>query len=375
MASNKRDYYDVLGVGRNAGAEEIKKAFRKLAVKYHPDRNPDNPDAEEKFKEAAEAYDVLSNKDKREMYDRYGHDAPGINGAGFNFNDFANSSSFGDIFGDIFGSFFGQSGGGRRSRVQRGADLRYDLEVEFTEAAFGTEKTITIPRQETCETCGGSGAKEGTGSETCSRCGGSGQLRIQQGFFTMASTCPVCQGKGTVIKHPCKSCHGSGTVEKESTLEVHIPKGIDHGQRIKLPGEGEQGRNGGYAGDLYVVVHVKDHDIFTRDGYHVVVDLPVTFPQATLGAKLEVPTIDGPVNFKIPEGTQPGSIFRLKNKGIPVLGRESQRGDQLVRITLEIPTRITKEQRELLEQFEQCCTQDSNPRQHGFFEKVKELFS
>lgn len=369
--ATKADYYELLGVSRNATEEEIKKAYRKAALRYHPDRNPGDKAAEEKFKELSEAYQVLSDPEKRAQYDRYGHAAFEQGGAGFNGFDF--TGNFEDIFGDIFGDFFGVGGRGRR-RAQRGEDLSYNLEISFEEAAFGTEKTISVPRTIVCEICQGSGAKPGTAPKTCATCRGSGQVRFQQGFFTVARTCNRCGGHGQVITDPCPTCRGTGTVRKASTLQVKIPAGVDTGARLKLRGEGEVGPAGGVPGDLYVLIRVREHPLFERQHNDVVCEIPISFPQAALGTEIEVPTLEGKIKMKIPPGTQSGNVFRLRGKGIPDL-RGGGRGDQLVRVVVEVPRKLTARQRELLEEFARLDgEEDVHPMTKSFFDKVKELF-
>jgi len=328
-----RDYYEVLGVSRDASLKEIKSAYRKMAIQYHPDRNPDDPDAEERFKEAADAYAVLSDDQKRSRYDRFGHQGvAGAGGAGFDPSIF---SDFSDILGDVFG--FGFSGGRRRGpRVQRGADLRYDLRLSFEDAAFGTETTLRIPRLERCEVCDGSGAAEGASASTCSACGGAGQVRFSQGFFTVARTCPQCRGEGRTIQDPCRRCGGEGLEEKERDIEVTIPAGVDEGLRLRLTGEGEHGRRGGPPGDLYVILHVEPHETFQRQGDDVLSELSLTFPQAVLGTRVEVGTLHGEVPLDIPPGTPAGKVFRLRGKGIEHL-QGAGRGDHLVTVGLHVP--------------------------------------
>ncbi len=378
--AQKRDYYEVLGVAREASADEIKKAFRKRAVKFHPDRNQGDSGAEEKFKEAAEAYEALSDPEKRKLYDQFGHDmgkSRGYGGFDFDFSRFSNSSSFMDIFGDIFGDFFGGGGFSQRTHAQRGRDLRYDLEVEFEEAALGCEKVIEVPRMESCETCKGTGAKPGSSPTACGQCHGSGQVRVQQGFFMIARTCPACGGRGQVISDPCSSCRGQGRIKKTRNLTVTLPAGIDHGQRLRLQAEGESGSSGGPAGDLYVVTLVKEHKIFKRHDDDVVLDMPISFGVAAIGDTLEVPTLEGKAGLKIPAGTQPGDIFRMKNKGIQHLGSIGK-GDQLVRVQVEVPKNLTKDQKELIRKFdESCCKRGkvSMPDNTSFLDKVKEFFS
>jgi molecular chaperone DnaJ len=367
----KRDYYEVLGVSRTCTPQELKSAFRKLALQFHPDKNPGDRTAEESFKEASEAYEVLSDPDKRARYDRFGHQAPG----GFGpspFDQGFGGANINDIFEGIFGDIFG---GGRRSRSarQRGSDLRYNLEISFAEAAFGTEAKVKIPRHKACETCHGSGARPGTGPKTCPTCHGSGELRLTQGFFQISRPCGHCQGTGKVITDPCQTCRGAGKVETESMLTVKVPPGVDTGTRLKLTGEGEPGERGGAPGDLYVVVHVQEHPIFIREGTEVICEVPISFTQAALGATIEVPTLDGKVKMKIPAGTQSGKVFRLRGKGIPHLNGY-QRGDQHVRITVEVPEKLTRKQRELLEQFAAMSGEDAHPHSKSFLEKMRELF-
>jgi molecular chaperone DnaJ len=377
----KRDYYEVLGVERNANDQDIKSAYRKLALKYHPDRNPGDKQAEEKFKEAAEAYAVLADTDKRATYDRFGH--AGLSSAagpqGFDPEIF---SDFGDILGGL-GDFFGFGdifGGRRRGASHRGADLRYDLEIEFEEAARGTETTIQIPREETCETCHGSGSAPGTSPEVCRQCGGHGQLRYQQGFFTVARTCGMCRGNGRVITKPCSACRGAGRVAREKKLTVRIPAGIASGQRLRLYGEGEHGHAGGPAGDLYVVVHVRDHPIFKRDGDHLFCEMSVPFPTLALGGEVAVPTLDGEATVEIPEGTQPGTAFRVQGKGMPNVGGRGH-GDLFVSVKVEVPKKLSREQKRLVQELGRAMA-GAKPRAttHGeedekpFFERVKDIF-
>lgn len=370
--SQKRDYYEVLGVGRDASADDIKKAYRKLAMKHHPDRNPGDKQAEDAFREASEAYQVLSDAERRSQYDRFGHGAF-EQGGGFGGFDFS-GSGFEDVFGDIFGDIFG-GGRGRRggARARRGEDLRYDLDISFEEAVTGADKTIRLARQETCSDCRGQGTRDGSQRETCGGCKGTGQIRIQQGFFTIAKTCGQCGGQGSVIRDPCRSCGGSGVVQKPHQLNVHIPAGVDNGSRLKLRGEGEKGRQGGPAGDLYVILGVRPHPLFTRQDNDIVCEVPVTFTQAALGAEIEVPTIRGKVKMKVPPGTQSGTVFRLKGKGAPDVHGRSH-GDQLVRLLVEVPRKLNPRQRELLEEFARSVGEEVSPLAKGFFDKVKELF-
>ncbi len=379
----KRDYYEVLGLARSAQAEELKKAYRKLAIQHHPDKNPGDKKSEELFKELSEAYEVLSDPQKRQMYDQFGHAAAGQGGPG-GFGGFESAfggSSINDIFGDIFGDLFGAQQGGRgraaggsgRRRGRPGSDLRTTLDITFEEAAFGAEKVITVPKNVVCETCEGQGAKPGTEVKTCGQCGGRGEVSFQQGFFAISRPCPACTGQGQTIPHPCESCRGTGQTKKRSQIAVKIPGGVDTGQRLKLTGEGEAGERGGEAGDLYVVMNILPHDFFTRDEADVICEVPITFTQAALGTELEVPTLEGKVKLKIPAGTQSHKILRMKNKGLARLGSYG-RGDQLVRVIVEIPSKLSSEQKELLRQFDETGGASSHPLHHGFFEKVKNLF-
>lgn len=375
--AEKRDFYEVLGVNKSASKDEIKKAYRKLALKYHPDRNPDNPEAEAKFKEASEAAEILLDDNKRGNYDRFGHaGVEGQAGAGFNSDIF---SEFGDIFGDIFGDFFGGGGrGGRRgrSRARGGSDLQVAMNVEFTEAAFGVEKELSIRKKVTCDTCNGSGAKKNTGPVNCSSCGGMGEIRRQQGFFTVATTCPKCQGSGQMIQDPCVKCSGQGRTAKKVTLSVSVPAGISEGQRLKLSGEGDAGMWGGYAGDLYVVIQVRPHEFFTRDGFDVHCSIPISFSQAALGTQLEVPTLSSKVSVEIPSGTQSGKKMRLKGKGIARLGGHGI-GDQILTIQVETPTKLTDRQREIFKELGSLekKNKDCHPMSQNFFNRVREFFN
>jgi molecular chaperone DnaJ len=373
---SKRDYYEVLGVSRTASPDEIKKAYRKKAVQFHPDKNPGDKEAEEKFKEATDAYSVLSDKDGRAKYDQYGHAAFEQGGGASGFH--ADFSGFEDIFGDVFSTFFGgaAAGGGRRGKGRAGNDLRYDMEVTFEEAAFGCEKEVTIGRRTTCDACAGSGATAGSGKDRCSQCDGHGQVRIQQGFFTLARTCHACGGQGEVIKNPCAQCSGSGLKMKESRLKVKVPAGVDHGQRLKMRSEGEPGAGGGPNGDLYVQIMVKEHPVFERQESELVCEVPITYASATLGAEIEVPSLEGKVKLKIPAGTASGKVFRLKNKGIPILGSNPQRrGDQHVRVYVHVPKKVSDQERELLEKLASIQGAVVDDTGKGFFEKVKDIFS
>jgi molecular chaperone DnaJ len=371
----KRDYYEVLGVNRDASDDEIKKAYRKLAMHHHPDRNPDNPKAEEKFKEAKEAYEILSDSDKRAAYDRFGHagvDASAAAGAGAGFG-----GNFGDVFGDIFSEIFGGAGGRARSNVYRGADLRYNLEITLEEAARGSETKIRIPTLDPCETCHGSGAKPGTQPVQCPTCNGQGQVRIQQGFFSLAQTCPRCSGTGKVVKEPCGTCAGQGRVKKQKTLAVKIPSGVDEGDRIRLAGEGEAGVNGGPPGDLYVVIRLKPHAVFSRENSDLHCEMPISFTMAALGGELEIPTLDGSAKIKVPPETQTGKIFRLRGKGIKAV-RSNDYGDLFCHVVVETPVNLNARQRELLQELESINERDAgrhNPRAKTWMDKVKEFFA
>ena len=369
---SKRDFYEILGINRDASNDEIKKAYRKLAMKYHPDRNPDNPKAEEQFKEAKQAYEILSDAQKRAAYDQYGHAGvdpqAGMGGAG--------AGGFADAFSDIFGDIFGGGRGGR-SNVYRGADLRYNLEISLEEAARGSESRIRIPTMEECEPCNGSGAKKGTEAKTCPTCNGHGQVRMQQGFFSIQQACPKCHGTGRYIPSPCPGCHGAGRVKTHKTLSVKIPAGIDEGDRIRLSGEGEPGVNGGPAGDLYVQIHLKPHTVFQRDHDDLHCEMPISFATAALGGEIEIPTLDGAARLKIPAETQSGRVFRLRGKGIKGV-RSIGRGDLLCHVAVETPVNLTEQQKELLRQFEASSQEHAerhNPKAQSWMDKVKDFFS
>jgi molecular chaperone DnaJ len=375
----KRDYYDVLGVQRNASEQDLKSAFRKLAKDHHPDRNPDDKSAEQKFKEINEAYEVLKDPQKRAAYDRFGHAAfeggMGGRGGGAGFGpDFASSMS--DIFDDLFGEFMGGRRGGqqRRSGRERGADLRYNMEITLDDAFSGKTAQIRVPTSVTCETCSGSGAKAGTKPVSCATCGGAGKVRASQGFFTIERTCPTCQGRGETIADPCLACSGAGRVVKERTLSVNIPAGVEDGTRIRLSGEGEAGLRGGPAGDLYIFLSIKPHEFFQRDGADVFCRVPISMTTAALGGQVEVPTLDGTVSrVKIPDGTETGKQFRLKGKGMPVL-RSNTSGDLYIQVDVETPKNLTRRQRELLEEFEKLSAKETSPASTGFFARMKDLF-
>lgn len=366
------DYYEVLSVSRECSDQELKTAYRKLAMRYHPDRNPDNPDAEERFKQASEAYQVLSDPEKRAAYDRYGH--AGVSGAG---SGFPGGVDLGDIFGDFFGEMFNVAGGrsGRASRAQRGRDIRYDLTIDFEDAVFGKETTVTVRRQDLCPECRGSGAAQGKAPSTCQQCGGRGQVRFQQGFFSIARTCPICSGTGQVVTEPCRTCHGDGRVEKEHSIQVKIPAGVEDGTRIRYQGEGDAGRYGGSSGDLYIVLAVKPHAYFERDGHDLHFAVIVSFPQAALGSEISIQTLEGETTLKIPEGTQSGKEFRLRGKGVPYLN-ERGRGDLIVQVVVETPKKLTKAQREAIEQLGGILgVQNRVASRGGLLDKMKDLFT
>ncbi|HEV8131206.1 MAG TPA: molecular chaperone DnaJ [Acidobacteriota bacterium] len=367
----KQDYYEILGVSRDASQQEIKRAYRRLAQQHHPDKNPGDSSAEEKFKQAAEAYTVLSDPDKRARYDRFGH--AGTQGfTGFDPEIF---SDFSDILGDFFGfgDLFGSPRGGRRNYAQRGADLRYDLKISFEEAAFGVKTKIQIPRHQTCEACQGSGAEPGTGLTQCPSCKGAGQVRYQQGFFSISRTCSQCRGTGKILRNPCRACQGTGRVRKEKVLEIKIPAGVEDGSRLRISGEGEAGTNGGPSGDLYVVLHVEEHSFFERQENNIYCEVPIGFAQAALGAEISIPTLDGEERLQIPEGTQTGTTFRLRGKGIVSLNGRGK-GDQFVSVRVVTPEHLTKDQRQLLEKFAQIRDENYSPQDKSIFEKVKDIF-
>lgn len=346
----KRDYYEVLGVSRSADESELKSAYRKIALKYHPDRNPDDPEAEERFKEASEAYAVLSDADKRRAYDRFGFEGVTAGAGPAGFGDFGDVGNFTDLFNDLFGDLFGGRGARMRGRGQRGADLRYNLEISLEDVLQGSEAQVRIPKTRSCGACSGSGARPGTRPERCPRCQGTGQVVLQQGFFRISRPCDGCRGAGEIVREHCPECRGAGRLEGQQTIKVRVPPGVEDGMRLRLAGEGEAGVAGGPPGDLYVVLSVREHPLFEREGQDLHCGVPVAFVQAALGAELEVPTLDGPVKLTLPEGTQSGKAFRLRGKGLPSL-RSASRGDQLVHIFVEVPTKLNKRQRELLEAF------------------------
>jgi molecular chaperone DnaJ len=373
----KRDFYEILGVAKNASDEEIKKAYRQLAMKHHPDRNPDSKGAEDKFKEAKEAYEMLSDPQKRDAYDRYGHAGvdPNMGAGGFGGGA---GGGFADAFGDIFGDIFGGGRGGQRGgpQVYRGADLRYNLEISLEQAANGFDTTIRVPTWDGCDVCHGSGAKPGTSPVTCPTCGGHGQVRMQQGFFSIQQTCPKCHGTGKIIPEPCAACGGNGRIKRNKTLEVKIPAGIDDGMRIRSSGNGEPGMNGGPPGDLYVEIHIKPHPVFQRDGDDLHCEMPISFAKAALGGEIEVPTLGGKVSFTVPEGTQSGKTFRLRSKGIKGV-RSGYAGDLFCHVVVETPVKLTERQKEMLRDFELSTTEGGarhSPHSKSWKDKVKEFF-
>lgn len=370
---SKADYYEVLGVNRDASDQELKSAYRKLALKYHPDRNPGDHTAEEKFKEASEAYQVLCDADKRAAYDRYGHAGVGTAGAG-GFGGFAGGVDLGDIFGDLFGEMFNMGGSPRASRQQRGDDLRFDLTIEFEDAMFGTQTEVKIRRLETCPTCSGRGSASGRGPSVCSQCQGRGQLRYQQGFFSVARTCGACGGTGSIIGDPCTGCRGETRVSKELKLTVKIPPGVEDGTRIRYAGEGDAGRANGPKGDLYVVLAIHPHDFFERDGHDLRCVLPISFPQAALGADIEVQGIDGPVTLKVPEGTQSGKEIRVRGRGVPILNGRGT-GDLVVKVLVQVPRKLSRGQRELVNKLAETMNVENKPTSPSLLEKMKDLFN
>ena len=373
-ATMKTDYYEILSVERTASDGEIKSAYRKLAMQFHPDRNPDNPEAEEKFKECSEAYAVLSDAEKRAAYDRFGH--AGVSGSGPSAgNPFQGQGDLGDIFGDLFGEMFNMGGGGRRAtRQQRGRDLQFQMKLEFEEAVFGIEREINIRRAEPCDDCKGTGSASGKQPETCQQCGGRGQTRSQQGFFSVARTCPVCSGTGSVIRNPCTTCKGDTRVMREHKIAVKVPAGVEQDTRIRYSGEGEAGRFGGPAGDFYVVLDVKAHKFFERDGDDLHCVIPISFPQAALGAEIAIETLDGTETVKIPEGTQSGREFKLRSKGVPHLNSHGK-GDLIVEVRVQTPAKLSKQQKDLLKQLSETIAVENTPHSRGLFGKVKEMFS
>lgn len=375
MPSVKRDYYEILGVQREATDQEIKSAYRKLALQYHPDRNPNNPDAEEKFKECSEAYAVLADSEKREMYNRFGHAGvgAGVPGGGFDASVF---QDFGDIFGEFFGfgDLFGGTRSGGRTRAQRGADLREDITIEFEEAAFGIEKQITYRKHELCEQCNGSGSAQGKAPASCRTCGGRGQVRYQQGFFSIARTCPACHGAGSVISDPCANCRGEGRVVRQKTIDAKIPAGVEDGTRIRFTGVGEAGIHGGPPGDLYLVLRVKQHAFFDRQGNDLYCVVPISFTQAAVGTEIQVPTLEGEQALKIPEGTQSGTILKLRGKGIPVLNGHGK-GNLFVEVRVQTPTKLTKRQRELLQELQGIAQVENKPQRTSILDKMKDIFT
>jgi len=374
---SKRDYYEILGVAKSASEQDLKKSYRKMAMKYHPDRNPDDKESEQKFKEAKEAYEILSDEQKRAAYDRFGHAGvdPSAGGGGYG----AGAGNFSDIFGEVFGDIFGggSGGGGARGGANRGADLRYTLEISLEQAVSGYNADIRVPTLVECEICEGSGAKKGSTPVNCTTCGGVGQVRMQQGFFAVQQTCPNCRGSGQTIKDPCTTCRGQGRVEKAKNLSVRIPAGVDTGDRVRLAGEGQQGVRGGPAGDLYVQILVKDHDIFQRDGKDLLCEAPISFCDAALGGELEIPTLNGRARIKIPAETQSGKVFRLRNKGVEPL-RGGQAGDLLCRVVIETPVNLDRQQRELLRAFQTSLEGEGkrshSPKANSWFDGVKRFF-
>ncbi len=381
---SKRDYYEVLGTERGVSEADLKTAYRKLAMQFHPDRNPGDSAAEERFKEVSEAYSVLSDADKRARYDRFGHAGLGGAAGGQPGADFGDLGNFGDLFNDLFGDVFGgrgRQGGGRRGRGQRGADLRYNLQIDLDDVLNGCEPSLKIPKMKRCETCSGSGAAEGSKPARCGRCEGTGQLFFQQGFFRVNRPCDVCSGAGEVIQNPCGGCRGTGRVEGQQTLQVRVPPGVEDGARLRVAGEGEAGIAGGEAGDLYVVMVLRQHPLFEREGTDLQIEVPIPFVQAALGAEVEVPTLDGKVKLQIPEGTQSGRVLRLRGKGLPPLQQRMDpaqlarmRGDLYVRVFVEVPSKLNKQQRELLQEFASITGTEVSPATKGFVDKLRNFF-
>jgi molecular chaperone DnaJ len=371
----KADYYEVLGVSREASDQELKSAYRKQALKYHPDRNPGDHTAEEKFRIASEAYQVLCDPDKRALYDRYGHAGLGAQGSGFGAGGFAGGVDIGDIFGDLFGEMFSVGGSGQRgTRQRRGDDLRFDLTIDFEDAFFGIETEVKIRRLEVCAACQGRGSASTRGPSVCGQCQGRGQIRYQQGFFSVARTCGACGGSGSVIGDPCQSCRGETRASKELKLNVKVPPGVEDGTRIRYSGEGDAGRSGGPKGDLYIVLSVRPHDFFERKGYDLHCVVPISFPQAALGAEFEVPGIDGPVSLKIPEGTQSGREVRVRGRGFPYLN-EKGHGDLIAKVLVQIPRKLSRSQRELVNKLAESLSVDNKPTSPGLLDKMKDLFN
>jgi molecular chaperone DnaJ len=378
---SKRDYYELLGVDRETSEAELKKAYRKLALECHPDRNPDDPTAEERFKEISEAYAVLADREKRARYDRFGHQGVGMAGPGP--GDFGDLGGFTDLFSDLFGDIFGSGGGhgSARGRTRRGADLRYNLEIELTDVLTGVEESIKIPKMRPCEPCSGAGTRDGSRPETCERCRGAGQVMFQQGFFRVNRPCEACGGAGEIVRDPCPSCRGGGRIEGQQSISVKVPAGVDHGSRLRLVSEGEAGIAGGMPGDLYIVLMVRDHPLFERDGKDLHTEVPVPFVTAALGGEIEVPSLEGKISMRIPEGTQSGKVLRVRSKGLPPLQPrmepaqlERMRGDIYVRIFVEVPSQLTKRQRELLEEFAEESGTDISPVTTGFLNKLRDFF-
>ena len=375
--ADKRDFYEVLGITKGASDDEIKKAYRREAKKYHPDLHPGDKEAEAKFKEVNEAYEVLSNSEKKSRYDQFGHAGVDPNFGAGGGGGFGGFDDFGDIFSNIFGGGFGGFGGGqRRNGPVRGADIRQTIDITFEEAAFGCKKNITVTRAENCSTCNGTGAKPGTSPTTCKRCNGQGQVRTQTrtplGYMTNIGTCPDCNGTGKVVTDPCKDCRGTGRVRKQKTIEINIPQGINHGQTMQVSGQGEPGQRGGPTGDLLVTIRIKPHPIYKREDYDVYIEIPITFVQAALGATIRVPTLDGVVEYDIPEGTQTGTIFKLRNKGVPYI-RGKNRGDQYVTVEIEVPKNMSSKQKEILREFDASSSDKDYKKQRTWFDKMKEF--